>query len=118
MAKTTGVIFAHLNGKALRLKDGTARLTMGGYMREPVRSGFQILYREEYTPGEFEATLIHGADTSIEDYRDIVGGELRAETDTGKVFLIKNASTRSIGPLAAGEGDLEISVFGDPAVEE
>lgn len=113
--QATGRVKISVNGKTLRSKKG-ATITFGGYTRTPivVDSG-EVLYSEEKGHAEVECTVTHTFDTDVTEMADFANATLTFETDTGRVYMIKNAFTMESPKLTGGEGDLTLHMAGSRA---
>ncbi len=117
MAKVTGIVKVYINGTLQRSKEG-AKLITGGFERTPQVGHSLYGFASKLIPATVEFTLAHTADTDIIELNDVEDATLRFETDVGKIFLINNASVTKPTELTGGEGDVEVEMMGDPAVEE
>ena len=116
MAKVTGILKVYVNGKKFRVKPG-AKLKTGGYKRTAVTGDSVYGYTEEVEASELDCTVIHTADTNVQDLNDAVDSTLRVETDTGKVYTVARAFTTEPCEIQSG-GDLPLKMAGEPAIEE
>lgn len=117
MAQVTGIIFAHVNGKLLRVKEG-AKLNTGGKERT-AQTGHKVYgYSEKIVPAQFEGTIAHTADTDIDEMNGYVGATVTFECDSGVSYLMANAFTTKPCELTGGDGDLTLEMQGDPALEQ
>jgi len=117
MPQVTGIVKVYLNGDLQRSKEG-ASLSFGGKERTAIMGYTLHGFAEKAVASELEFTLAHMADTDLIAINDLVDATLRFETDTGPVFLVTNAFTTAPVKLTGGEGDAEVTMQGDPAVEE
>lgn len=117
MAKVTGIVKVYINAQLQRSKEG-ASLKFGGHERAAVVGHSVYGYAEKPVASEITFTLADMADTDLIAINDTVDATVRFETDTGKVFLITEAWVSEPVELAGGEGDVSVTMMGQPAVEE
>jgi hypothetical protein len=113
MARQTGRVTVSKDGTKYQSKAG-ASMQMGGETRTENGMTDQgtFFYKEMLVPGMVKCTLIHMADTDLEDVRDTTDATVQYETDTGLVYTLPNAVCSEIGELASGE--VEITFVGLP----
>jgi len=117
MAKVTGIVKVYIDGQLQRSKEG-AKLMLGGRERTPVVGHSVYGYAEKVAPSQVDFTLADMADTDLIQLRDKVDSTVRFETDTGKSYLIANAFVSTPPEITGGEGDVTVTMMGDPAEEE
>lgn len=117
MPQVTGIVKVFLNGTLQRSKEG-ASLSIGGFERTAQVGHSVYGYSEKPAPSEIEFTLAHLADTDLEELRDLVDATVRFETDTGVNFTIRKAFVTAPPKVTGGEGDVEVTMQGPPAVQE
>ncbi len=101
--QVTGRVYVSVNGKRLASKEG-AKLNFGGVEREAVLGDTGVLGFVEKTAVPFiECTIAHKADTSLKELADIKDTSVTFETDTGKVYMLRNAWTAKTLEMDKGE---------------
>lgn len=116
MSDVTGIVKIYINGDLQRSKEG-ASLSFGGYERTAQTGHALYGFSKKFVPSEVSFTVSHMADTDIISLNETEGASFVFETDTGKSFLVTNASVTTPVKLTGGDGDAEITMQGDPAVE-
>ncbi len=118
MSQITGRAFIKHNGKLLRSKAG-AKLNLGGVQRNTVKGDTGVHgFSEETAEPSIECTISHGADTSLSELADITDASITFETDTGKVYILRNAWVESPPELTAGEGEVPLRFVGISCEEQ
>lgn len=101
--QVTGRVFVSLNGARLASKEG-AKLGFGGVDREAVHGDGGVLGYSEKTAVPFiECTIAHKGDTSLKDLSAITDASITFESDTGKVYILRNAWSAKSIELDKGE---------------
>lgn len=101
--QVTGRVFVSVNGVRLRSKEG-AKLNFGGVEREAVIGDDSVHgFMEKSVAPSIECTISHLADTSLKRLADIKDASVMFETDTGKVFNLRNAWSAKALELSKGE---------------
>lgn len=111
----TGRVFITINGQRQRSREG-ASLDTGGIARAPGVSdaGVDGFTESVAVPGvEFE--LNHSAATRLEDIHAIVDGVLVFETDTGRIYTLKGAT--SVAPPKLAKGVVSCHFQGKECIE-
>ncbi len=117
MPKVTGIVKVHVNGELQRSKEG-ATLETGGFERTK-QVGHRVYgSSEKVVPSVLEYTLAHTSDTDVIALNALVDATVRFETDVGITYLLANCDVTSPCKITGGEGDCEVTMSGDPAVEE
>lgn len=113
MARQTGRVTVSKDGTKYQSKAG-ASMQIGGAQRtnNGMTDQGTFFYQETLVPGVVKCTLIHMADTDLDDVRDTTDAVVQYETDTGQVWTLPNAVCAEIGELANGE--VEITFTGSP----
>jgi hypothetical protein len=102
MAQVTNKVLIYLNGVLRESKNG-ATLTTGGTAREPVISDNKVVgYTESIEAPGIEATFIHTADVSLQDFNDFKG-TATFQMDTGITWVIQEAWSAGNAKLSKGE---------------
>lgn len=115
MGQKTGRVTIKLNADTLVSKAG-ARLQTGGVSRTTDMSDQgSSFFMEQNKPAQIRATMIHTAQTDLEALRAFKNGTVTFQTDTGRSYTVANAHTEDLGELQNGE--VEITIGGDPAVQ-
>jgi hypothetical protein len=116
--QVTGIVYIQVDGKQLRSKEG-ASMDPGGYERTPIMAADKLVGpAEKPVPAMVEATIAHTADTDLIEMSNWTGATLTFETDTGVSYLIANAFTTKPCKVTGGEGDVELEMCGEPALEQ
>ena len=117
MSQVTGIVKVYVNGTLHRSKEG-AKLSFGGKERT-AQTGHSVYgFSEKVVASEIEFTLAHMAGTDLIELNELTDATVKFETDTGVSYLVNNAFTTAPVTLTGGEGDVEVTMQGDPAVEE
>jgi len=111
--QNTGRVTVKVNGDTLRSKPG-ASLKIGGVSREAVPNDQGTVDHKEATEAaEVKCTLVHVATTDLIALRQMTGGTVNYETDTGVVYVVPGAFTTDVGEL--NDGEVEVTFMGNPA---
>jgi len=106
-----------MNGKRLRSKEG-AELDTGGKERTPIMAnGVLVGYSEKGVPAMVTGTLVHMADTDVQEINNFTDGTVTFETDTGVTFIVNKAFTTKSCKITGGEGEMSVEFAGLPADE-
>lgn len=106
MAKVTGRIFISINGQRLRSKEG-ASLETGGIEREAAISDAGVDgYMEKITAPKVDCKISHTDQTRMSDIQAFTG-TLTFETDTGRIYTLREAWNAKPPKLDKGEITLE-----------
>jgi hypothetical protein len=106
MAKVTGRIFISINGQRLRSKEG-ASLETGGVEREAAISDAGVDgYMEKITAPKVDCKINHTDVTSMAEIQAFTG-TLTFETDTGRIYTLREAWNAKPPKLEKGEITLE-----------
>ncbi len=112
MAQITGRVFVSVGGKRLRSKEG-AKINLGGVEREAVTGDDGVHgYQEKVVAPSIDCTISHTADTSLKELQNITDTSVMFETDTGKVFNLRNAWCAKALELSKGEVGLTFQGVG------
>lgn len=99
----TGRAYVSLNGRRLASKEG-AKLGFGGIERTGVAGDTGVLgYTEKTVVPYIECTIAHKADTVLKDFQDATDVSVTFESDTGKVYVLRNAWNAKPIELDTGE---------------
>jgi hypothetical protein len=102
MPQVTGRVFISLGGMRLRSKEG-AELDTGGLKREAVASDSGIDgHTESFVPPGVTFKISHTAATKLTDIHAFKGN-MTFETDTGVVFTLSDAFSKTPPKLVKGE---------------
>ncbi len=112
----TGIIRLKING-TLRRSKADAKLMTGGVNRTPQVGHSLFGFSEEVQPAEIEATLSHMSDTDLLALNALRDATVEFITDTGVTFLITGATLTEPTTLTGGDGDVDLKMSGNPAVE-
>mgnify|MGYP002622692294 CR=1 FL=1 len=111
--QVTGRAFIKHNGQLFRSQNG-AKLMYGNNERTTV-IGDNGVHGFTEKPGEpkIECTVSHTAETSLEELAAITDASITFETDTGKVYIVRNAWLANSLELTANEnGELPLEFAG------
>lgn len=96
----TGRAFITAGGKRLASKPG-AKMNMGNLERKGEAGDAGVLgYTEAVTIPFVECTIAHSAQTSLQEYANMVDVTVSFDTDTGKSYVFRNAWQASVIELA------------------
>lgn len=113
--RVTGRVFISVNGLRLRSKEG-AKLMLGGAEREAVVGDDSIHgYTEKLTVPGIECTISHMADTELKALADLTDASVQFETDTGPIYVLRNAWLAK--PIEMTKGEVSLSFNGLSAEE-
>lgn len=112
MAQVTGRVYIKVNGKLLRSKDGAKLSNIGAVERTPVIGHEVYGYVEKTVAPSIECTLADTADLKLKEIHAIVNATCTFETDTGKIYILREAWTESALSLTGGEGEVECKFTG------
>lgn len=91
MSHNTGRAFITVAGKRLASKEG-AKLGFGNMERTAEVGDSGVLgYKEKPTVPFVECTIVHNADTSLQEFADMVDVTVSFDTDTRRSFVLRNA---------------------------
>jgi hypothetical protein len=97
---------------------GSFTLTMGGPKLSPIVGADRIHgAKEEQMPGSIEGVLTDRGDLSIRDLLDYTGS-VTIELRNGKSYILPNAFYGGDGALDTEEGEIGITYYGDPMIEQ
>lgn len=104
----TGRVFIAVNGQRLRSKPG-AKLNIGGVERSTVTGDSGVHgYAEKTVAPTLECSVSHGGDTSLTEMAAWKDVSIAFETDTGKVYQLRDAWLKTPPELTAGEGEVAL----------
>ena len=107
MTQVTGRVFVSLNGQRIRSKEG-ASLETGGVEREAALSDAGVDgYMEKITAPKVDCKINHTDVTSMTDIQSFKDGTLTFETDTGRIYTLRDAWCAKPPKLEKGEVTLE-----------
>ncbi len=96
----TGRAFITAGGKRLASKPG-AKMNMGNLERKGEAGDAGVLgYTEAVAIPSVECTIAHSAQTSLQEYANMVDVTVSFDTDTGKSYVFRNAWQASVIELA------------------
>ena len=116
MSKVFGISSIYLNGQEQRSKDG-ASIMIGGVENTAQKGKVIHGFSESLVPAEVEFTMSMMADTDLIALR-IFEGTVKFETDVGVSWLVTGAKNKTPPKVTGGDGDIEVSMVGNPAVQE
>ena len=118
MAQVTGIMTVKVDGRVMRTKENSAKLSTGGKERTPIAGSGRIHgYSEKVVPAELEVTLIHMADTDVKLINSYVDVTVDVECDTGVIWQMNHAFTTAPCQLSEGEGELSLNMASEPATQ-
>ena len=107
MTQVTGRVFISLSGQRIRSKEG-ASLETGGIDREAAISDAGVDgYTEKVTAPKVDCKINHTDATSLTDIQAFADETLTFETDTGRIYTLRNAWCSKPPKLEKGEVTLE-----------
>lgn len=106
MGHLTGRAFISVGGKRLASKEG-AKLDIGAMERTGESGDSGVLGYKEKTGLPFvECTIAHSAETSLQEFADMVDVTLSFDTDTKRSFVLRNAWRA--GKVGMDKGDVAL----------
>lgn len=110
MGQLTGRAFISAGGKRLASKEG-AKIDIGAIERTgEVGDGGVLGYKEKPTLPYVECTIEHDANTSLQEFADMVDVTVSFDTDTKRSFVLRNAWRA--GPIAMDKGTVALRFEG------
>lgn len=108
MSQVTGRVYISLSGIGrIRSKEG-AKLNTGGIEREAAISDAGVDgFSEKVVAPSVDCTIHHTADIRLSQLQAFADGTLTFETDTGRVFTLRNAWCAKPPELNKGEVSLQ-----------
>lgn len=104
----TGRAFITVNGQRLRSKEG-AKLNIGGVERSTITGDSGVHgFAEKIMAPTLECSVSHAGDTSLTEMAGWKDVSIAFETDTGKVYQLRNAWLETPPELTAGEGEVAL----------
>ncbi len=117
MSQVTGTVVVRKNGRSLRSK-ANATLVLGGVERTEQYADHGLAgYSQKPLASVITATLIHTAQTDLQDIMDTVDATIIFETDTGKRYTMRNGFCTKPPELTGGEGEVSVEFKGQAAIE-
>ncbi|ADU63400.1 MULTISPECIES: phage tail tube protein [Pseudodesulfovibrio] len=108
--QVTGKAIIRVDGTELRTQDG-ATLNPGGEKREAqVGNGKVHGYKEETQAPELECQVFHTADLSLKALGAITSATVMFETDTGAVFVLREAFVTDVPSLNVKDGTVGLKM--------
>lgn len=114
MAQVTGIVFVKIDGELVRSKEG-AKLTLGGKERTAQVGHSVYGFSERVVPSQVEFTIAHTAGFDLIGTQDKINSTLEFETDTGDIYIVRDAFATRPADLTGGEGDATFEFQGQPA---
>ena len=106
--QVTGRVFISINGTRMASKEG-AKLNMGGVSRTGVAGDSGVHGYSEKTEIPFiECTISHKGDTSLQAFQNFTAETVSFQTDTGKLYTLRNAWNAKAVELTKGEVSLRL----------
>lgn len=111
--KKTGRAFIKINGEMLGSVPG-AKLSLGNMERSTVMGDSGPLgYTEKYSEPAIECAISHDGDTDLTALGKITGASVTFETDTGRVYILRDAWLKNAIELTASEsGEVSLQFAG------
>jgi len=107
MSQYTGRVVISISGQRYRSKEG-ATLDMGGVAREPALSDSGVDgFVERFTQPVVDFTLNHNGEISLSTLQAMKNETLTYETDTGRIFTIREAWNATPPKMTKGEVTLQ-----------
>ncbi|HEX7821042.1 MAG TPA: phage tail tube protein [Sphingobium sp.] len=98
--------------------DGTTTMEIGGPAREGVKGDYQAgAFKESTEMSKVELNLLYKGRLSLAAIRKIDNATLTVETDTGNVWIVRNAYVAEIISFDGGSGKAKVVFQGPPAEE-
>jgi len=111
MSHNTGRAFITVAGKRLASKEG-AKLGLGNMERTADLGDSGVLgYKEKPTVPFVECTIAHNADTSLQEFADMVDVTVSFDTDTKRSFVLRNAWNAKALEMDKGEVSLRFEAM-------
>jgi hypothetical protein len=90
-----------------------ASIDLGGVVKKPVKTAFNIGYQEELEPGVVECEVAVSKDTALDEMKQIVGATVTFQMDTGQTYMVRNAFVE--GSTKLDDGKMKLKLTGAPA---
>lgn len=98
--------------------DGSTQMEIGGPAREAVKGDYQASgFRETTEPSKVTTNLLYKGRLSLSSVRKIDNATLTLETDTGAVWIVRNAYVAEVISFDTGTGKAQVVFQGPPAEE-
>lgn len=111
MGQLTGRAFITVAGKRLASKEG-AKMGFGNLERTAELGDAGVLgYKEKPTVPYIECTLSHSADTSLQEFADMVDVTVSFDTDTKRSYVLRNAWNAKALEMDKGEVSLRFEAM-------
>lgn len=118
MAQVSGTIVVKMNGRSLR-SDAKSTMSLGGKERDAKYADHDLLgFCEKPIAASLKGTLYHTAESDLQGLADARNVTITFETDTGRVYTIRNAFSTKPPELTGGDGEISIEFMGHAAIEE
>ena len=106
MGQLTGRAFVTVAGKRLASKEG-AKMGFGNLERTAELGDAGVLgYKEKPSVPFVECTIAHSADTSLQEFAEMVDVNVFFDTDSGRSFVLNNAWNAKALEMDKGEVSL------------
>ena len=107
--QVTGRVFITINGARIRSKE-KAKLNIGGVERTTISGDVGVYgFAEKTVEPKLECTIAHMGDTSLQQLASLTSASIQFETDTGRVFKLREAWLEKPPELTGGEGEVALS---------
>lgn len=98
--------------------DGSTQMEIGGPSREAVKGDYQAgAFRESTNESKATLNLLYKGRLSLSTVRKIDNATLTLETDTGAVWIVRNAYVADVISFDSGTGKAQVVFQGPPAEE-
>lgn len=118
MSKIHGRATIRFNGQVFETDDD-ATLQVGGLKNNDRTTGNKFYYNQSFIPSTVTCKIPVTKDVSIKQFQEMNEAELQFASDTGRVYIIRNAAQTGDVQLQGGSdnGKIELTFNGEPAEE-
>lgn len=110
--QVTGRAYIKWNGQLLKTERGARLMNMSGLQRNTVAGNEVFGYSEEPVAPSIEARVVHMADFSLDDLKNITNATVTFETDIGKTYAVYECWMENALDLSASDGMVDIKLTG------
>ena len=115
--RVVGQVKVRFDGSILET-DGSSTMDIGGPVREAVAGDYQAgAFKEMTKESKCECTILYKSGMSLSAIRAIDNATVTLETDTGGVWIIRNAYVADAISFSGSDGKAKIVFQGPPAEE-
>jgi len=118
--RVAGTLYLRIDGVQYTVK-GSVKFKLGGAEREPLEdtlSPYTGAYKEMSKAGVISATLQDSGGLSVDALNNIRDASVQLELASGKRYTWPRMTSRGGIEPDAGEGELELQLFGAPGKEK